>query len=1377
MSVTRTSATVTSTSISGTTTSQTFTAVPGSCPVPALPMTVDISDCFGRFPGDTCQVVCAYGYSGLPAQYTCETSETFSGSAPTCLPTTTTTTATTTQTILVLCTEGIPNGVGVNAGDCLGLYNGQTCTATCTAPLEGGPADYVCDPSSGALIGPELICKPKECEVSQLPANLTTQDCVGKTAGTFCSSARPGSVPICEAKRCEVPATLIGNVTFSSSCDGTTHGQSCLSVCNAGYAGLPAQHLCNDGTLLGNPPSCSPEPCTFEGFPLSMGLDSTDCVGAVSGETCQVTCLQGYELQGSPVLTCLAATSTFSSSNASCEPAPCGNLSSVAAFASAGVGHSCDGSVFGEVCFAFCQQGYQLEGNASMLYCQDVQTGAGFLEGLEGQMLPAANSSGPSCTPKPCTAGIPSLRGVMHDCAGKATAETCILSAELGFTLSGPTTLTCQADGSFTQDPRRTPKPYRCQANATANAVQIEQLTDAILCDNSTNSTSNDTSSGRRLQSATCFAGSVQTVGLSVESFTHDCTGKVHDDACVAHCSLGWNMTETEPSIFLCDNGYLVGAALPTCTPLPCTFAFPNALGLLHTCDGVRTGETCLATCTEVGYDYSAGWAAETFTCLPTGSVTGQSPTCERISCQDLQLDARYAHNCQGLRYQDTCDVGCGQGYTLSGSSSRRQCEADGSFSGGLPTCVGNPCNMGLPNNPTVNASGCNGLTTGESCEVTCLPGFLLGNSSLTCHPSGYLLGVVPTCTPSPCPDIALPASLQSTCSGSTYGSKCAVMCAPGYAGSNGSSAIEDRFAAHTCDGIGFGAACFAFCDAGYESTGARSESWQCTGSSAGPTVPGAMEMQGVGLRGLALSCSPLPCIFNLPLGAQYAHNCSNVTTGSCADGFLGPSELLQCMPTRSLTGNPLPTCLAITSTVTMTSVTATSTTSVTTLPFLCTWELMPSIQGAGNFSCTGSSGVGQRCTASCEMEGAAGTSAAIVCWTNQMWQVEDVCISQPDGSRMMLFLGVTLGALCGLLLFACCAIACCFTRKSTLVQKLAVETSEGDDEKLRHSAESEAEPAEPQSYPWAARRWESTINLKDRAPLEWMSLEAASPSNWWPPTLPPQPAPPEAAQQSLSLIALDARHRQRSSPASPEGVASWMLAVLFQEPLRSDRSKWRGSILVLLCVRLSAQYCAYVPGGNGSTWSRSKWRVDGGILIRQVSDGICKTTTSTSSTSSSTSTSSRTSSSSTVSVTSTSSLSSTSSTQTTITSTSSTSSRTSTTSGTTTSISNTTTSSTETSTSSTFSTTTSSTSSTVERAWCRKLYGGVPVESEICQAGALDHDYCLAPEDLWDFGCSGRGSSAMCPRETETSGGGTCNRCATVVMEERGGGGDGAVM
>lgn len=40
-----------------------------------------------------------------------------------------------------------------------------------------------------------------------------------------------------------------------------------------GYAGLPSQHLCSDGTLLGAAPSCTPEPCTFEGFALGVALD------------------------------------------------------------------------------------------------------------------------------------------------------------------------------------------------------------------------------------------------------------------------------------------------------------------------------------------------------------------------------------------------------------------------------------------------------------------------------------------------------------------------------------------------------------------------------------------------------------------------------------------------------------------------------------------------------------------------------------------------------------------------------------------------------------------------------------------------------------------------------------------------------------------------------------------------------------------------------------------------------------------------------------------------------------------------------------------------------------------------------------------------
>lgn len=1325
--------------------------------MPVVDSTVNVTDCFAKGPGETCTLRCIYGYVGEASLYTCTAStdgEVFVGTPPSCVQSTTTTfTATTTSsttsltttvTVLVRCTDGIPSGVGVNATDCFELYNGQSCNATCVAPFEGGPIEYVCDPSTASLTGPELTCKLKECEVSQLPSNLSTDDCVGKVVGEFCtlscplgytgqeellectetgafSGAQPscellaceignlpvlpgvdisgclnlfagsncsvtcdvgyegapssyvcdlygifnGSAPSCSPKSCSVPSYLEGNSSFNaSSCYGLFHGQTCLSECMVGYAGLPSQHLCSDGTLLGAAPSCTPEPCTFEGFALGVALDPSPCSGTTSGQSCHLQCVQGYELVGDGTLTCQAETGTFTSSSASCEPAKCGNLSTLSVFASAGVGDSCSNLVFGQGCFAFCQQGYQLDGNVSLMQCADAGTSsAGFVEVLEGgSQLAAVNSSGPSCTAKPCTAGVPNLRGATHDCEGKVTGETCTISAELGFILTGPSTLTCQADGSFTQDLPTieaatcadptfetgvgstcdnktigadcwayclsgysgTPKAYRCQANVTANAVQIEPLGDAVVCVS--------TGSGRRLSSSNCLDSSAVVVGLSTDSFTHDCTGKANNDACVAHCSLGWNMTETEPSIFTCQNGALVGASLPTCTAIPCTFAFPNALGVLHTCDGVVTGQTCIASCTEAGFNYSAGQVAESFTCLATGSLSGTSPTCERITCPDLQLESQYLHNCQGQRFQDTCEVGCGQGYSLSGSSSRRECQADGSFSGGLPTCVGNPCDQTLPDNPTVNSTSCNGLVTGQSCEATCADGFLPGNASLTCDASGYILGTMPSCKPLTCADKSWAASFRSTCSGTTYGSKCAVYCAPGYTSSgvqewqcawadgqvqlqgtlptcepqactsglpadsssvtsncstvttgetclqtcadgytysasaspsvwtcqedgaaSGSStscqaigcdtALVATGMAHTCAGIVFGASCFAFCDVGYTSSNAAvtSQRWHCAGSSAGSLVPGLTETDGVGLRGTLPSCSPLPCLYNLPVGAQYDHNCSTVGTGEtcvvgCASSFYGIPESRTCNSNRLLEG-ALPVCILTSTTITSTTSvsstqTITTTSTVTTLPFLCTPGYIPWVQGAGNFSCFGELGIGQRCVAPCA-DG--GPQAVIVCWTNRQWQLQEACHTE-DASPLIPILVVTLSIMCALVLFSGAGLYCFL--KTPKTAPIEVEPSAGAKSPKSPLSMSPTSPISPgrippqrvpvdmpqgASYAWMneARR---PIHPMD---LDLMTMDTLlSPQHWQPsqpPTLPSAPImAPHGYQQSLSFIALD---------------------------------------------------------------------------------------------------------------------------------------------------------------------------------------------------------------------------------------------------------------
>ncbi|CAJ1431513.1 unnamed protein product [Effrenium voratum] len=572
-------------------------------------------------------------------------------------------------------------------------------------------------------------------------------------------------------------------------------------------------------------------------------------------------------------------------------------------------------------------------------------------------------------------------------------------------------------------------------------------------------------------------------------------------------------MTETAPSIFLCDNGFLVGAALPTCTPLPCSYSFPDGPGVEHNCDGVRSAETCTATCTAVGYTYSSGNSAATFTCQPTGSFTGDTPTCERVQCSDLSLGASFQHTCRGQRYEDTCSVGCAKGYSLVSTSGQFTCQANQSFTGALPTCTGNPCNQPR-SNAALNTTGCNSVTTSETCEVTCQPGFEPNTSSLTCDATGYLLGAAPSCKPSQCPTHSAlqDPTLRSNCAGVTYGSRCAVFCAPGHS-SNGSAAeewrcdlsggslglqgvapvcepqactsglpagdssvssncsnlktgetcvqncafgysstaptsaytcSEDGTASgssaacqpvpcdhalsvtgldHTCAGVVFGGHCFTMCAAGYNATGTKYQRLLCEGVSAGSLVPGLTETNGVGLRGSLPSCEPLPCLYNLPVGGVYDHNCDGVKTGescvvSCAAGFWGTPQTLQCDGTSSLTGS-MPSCAVATSTVTVTTVTATSTTTVTTQPFLCTSAFLPSIEGASNFSCAGDPGVGQICRSPCDDVMSADVQAVVICWTDQRWRVSEACLSAASSQQLTVIFVVTLSVLCTVMLLS----------------------------------------------------------------------------------------------------------------------------------------------------------------------------------------------------------------------------------------------------------------------------------------------------------------------------------------------------------------------
>ncbi|CAK9015392.1 EGF and pentraxin domain-containing protein 1 (CCP module-containing protein 22) (Polydom) (Selectin-like osteoblast-derived protein) (SEL-OB) (Serologically defined breast cancer antigen NY-BR-38) [Durusdinium trenchii] len=924
-----TTTSTTTTSITRTTTTKTDLIVCGG----GLPLGVgiDASDCSGQVTsGDICTVRCSPGFDGMAQDYVCNPFTTmFHGEAMNC-----------TRLILnrdssswsVFAESEMLRGGFAPVGDFGFDVEGHPFSDS-DGVIEDGkprsshtvktsswentgyePADSSFECRSDRLFyGNPPTCSRLPCDVATLPValGLDTSNCqnlfVGNQCEVSCSagyqaasnSVNPatlqchlntsftGTAPLCQPKECLVPSTWAQDPTFNTTCAGTTHGETCVAQCSQGYTGPSTQFLCDNGNLAGTPPTCTGIVCAFQGFELSVGLLASDCYQKTTGETCQMQCIRGYDLTGDASSTC-QADGSFTSISSACHPKTCSSLQSVTPFSTIDVVDTCgQNSTFGEVCMSFCDTGFDMSGNATVLVCDEAPaTSAGYIEYVPetAQTFPAEQSSGPTCAARNCTVGIPNVLGGTSDCAGKVTYETCTVEASLGYTLQAgeSNTLLCQAGGAFNQtaptilpgtcaDPSfdagvgsscqsqqigshcwayclsgwsGVSQRYNCEANVTANALLLQPDTTGIQC----------TWTGRRLSrrlQAGCDSTSVSAAGLADAQYYQDCDGKANNEVCIAHCSFGWTMTEAAPSIYTCSSGSLTGASLPTCTPAPCTFDFPSGLGILHDCDGVRTQQTCTATCTATGYTYATGASAEVYTCQAAGNVQGTLPQCQRTACTDLSLAATYVHDCVGKLYQDSCGVSCAAGFR--GAGAQFSCQGDGSFAGTLPACVGNPCSNDLPNSSIWTAT-CDGLTTGQSCDVSCNPGFSGASTNLTCDASGQLLGTVPVCAPQLCPSSIQLVSVEHT---------------------------------HTCQDIAFGSSCTVFCAAGYAlDTGSTIQDWSCG------LVGGSLQLQGT-----LPSCVPVPCVSGLPANtSQVVSDCEGLRTGEqchqhCAVGYENTTE------------------------------------------------------------------------------------------------------------------------------------------------------------------------------------------------------------------------------------------------------------------------------------------------------------------------------------------------------------------------------------------------------------------------------------------------------------------------------------------------------
>eukprot|EP00439_Symbiodinium_sp_Y106_P055192 s237_g7.t1 len=1004
-----------------------------TCPLSALPVAsadVDASSCENTEVGSLCFMRCRVGFVFAESVLTCQADLSFSGTPPTCER-------------LACGTSGLPEELSFNVSGCIGTLSGESCEVACKRGYEGSSSTFQCG-VDGVFQG---------------------------TAGS------------CMRKACPLPAS---SPSFQTDCAGARHGDLCFGRCSPGYTGFPKQLACEDGVLLGDLPNCSARICSLEGIVIGVGVTAEACVGITTSSSCELGCTRGFEGSGNGTLNCQIDGSFSSTGAFECRPKQCFPLSSISPFSEPHFADSCGNKEFGDICTAFCEPGWEIEGNATVMLCDDTPlSSAGFAEYLG--RAPAESSSRPVCTAKPCTIGLPSVRGTSNDCSGKATLENCIVTALPGFAMTD-SVLTCLTDHSFNgtisevveascpdlsptsgyasscQDRKLgdecwvycepgytgTPAPYICDANTLTFAPK-----DAVV-------TCTASSVRRLFGVGGCQEAATAAFGLADPQFAHDCTsgsGVADGGICIAHCSRGYGLVGVA-SVLTCNSGSLSGA-LPVCSPLPCTYNLPDAVGLEHNCSNITTGSSCSAGCTQEGFMYASG-GAEQYECTSTGEFQGTLPSCQRISCTDLILGPKFAHNCEGIVFQDTCGVSCAKGWTLVGWGSQYECQSDGNITGVLPDCVGNPCENSIPADQAFSGEECDGMT-GLACNVTCKPGSVPNFAIMTCDESGQLVGTLPLCKPAKCPvssQLQEP-SVAHDCDDVAFGRSCSVYCAPGYeltSGEAGEAIVQGsassslyagpsereealhfsflqlgRLQVWSCDlesgGLGLvgtlpscqpivcpslnpsdvlednctgllagqscerrcrsgflpanatstsfncdlsgqvssdGAtvscepvqmlwmgsidvfvnwSCFAYCRDGFQLSLPEVPQWTCADASSGlPAVSDDSMVDGYTLRGVVPVCSALPCLYNLPFGAEYADDCGRgvVTDGTCtvtcASGWEGGSSRWTCMPDGVLNGT-YPECLEITSTATSTTQTGTTTVSSITTTSTTYWN------------------------------------------------------------------------------------------------------------------------------------------------------------------------------------------------------------------------------------------------------------------------------------------------------------------------------------------------------------------------------------------------------------------------------------------------------
>ncbi|RWS04130.1 P-selectin-like protein [Dinothrombium tinctorium] len=628
--------------------------VPQQVNCPALstpPNGVKDGSCNGydSFAASTCNFFCNAGYQlqGMRV-LTCLNNGAWNGNVPTCVR-------------VVLACPALPTPVnGIITGVCgNNSPPGSTCNFSCRPGYRLiGQSALRCN-SDGTWNANIPQCQALTCSRLRTPENgQKTGNCEnGTPVGSQCMFiCNPGfetigqAVLICQSNgrwnadepRCEsaIPTCSALDApeygTKAGVCDeGAPVGSTCTFFCNNGYRLRGEQRLvCQpDGSWDEEIPICIRQVITCRELrpPANGAIQGTCRAGAMAGSRCLFSCTPGFQIQGEPILTCLA-NGQWSSISPTCIPLPrvtCSELRPPPNGITSGMCES--NSSVGSQCSFSCNPGFRLLGSA-VLTC--LSSGAW-------------NGITPQCIPITCPQLRPPSNGFASGMCenGSLPGSRCTFSCNPGFNLRGSGVLICLLSGQWNNN------PPTCAAVPTTTCRGLQAPQNGVLAG---------------------MCGENSPIGSRC-SFTCN-PGFVLQGSSILTCLSNGNWNSLPP---LCITQEITCPALDR----------PENGIRLGTCqEGAPVGAICRFRC-EPGYTLLG---KRQLVCQVDGTWDEEVPECREVgrSCPSINppLFGSVTGNCNPGVENGICIFGCNTGYNLVGTPVL-VCLRNGSWSANPPSC------------------------------------------------------------------------------------------------------------------------------------------------------------------------------------------------------------------------------------------------------------------------------------------------------------------------------------------------------------------------------------------------------------------------------------------------------------------------------------------------------------------------------------------------------------------------------------------------------------------------------------------------------------------------------------------------------------------